>query len=239
MTLLITISQLIACSTHPKIYLYSDDISPTVKQSLDAELKKNQLSLIEATTPPSGVSAGNYIIYTPNRDSDKVVTIINEALDLVGLKQATTVAFNLGSGIGAHTYTSGNFGLYLLAQDHLDGNDRDISAKDDDEDSYITKRQFGSINCGDIKILEFNADQTFVLVDQDTDKILIKGKWELVGGRVRLGHGIRSQKFDRDTKIVNINDETFTAVDLKPDDKNRKPFECTYSTYFIEGIYHK
>ena len=235
--LVISFLLLSACASNPKVHLYFDGNSQEQKHSLITQLKNNKFDVHQSHTPPPDIPQGNYIVYTPEDKSAHWISSINSTLSQLGMKEANVVPFKIGSGISSHQYTAGNIGLYILNKDSKSQDARDIPIADTQNQIDLTREQLGSKSCGKLKLMEFYEDGNVIVVDEESDKMIFKGKWVLTGNELSIKKGLSLQKFNVGSETLAFKQDAFSAINLNPKKINEKSFNCVYSTYFIDGLY--
>lgn len=234
-TLVILLLSIASCSVNPRVHLYYSDGSTDKKQQLVSLLKEYDFDVTEFYNIAPDLEEGNYIVYYPEKNTEKSAEHINLALLRTDLSEAQMVPFRIGNGIGSHEYTKGNIGLYIIKENSVA---HDV-IEDKTSQSFVdfTEEQFGSKDCRNAFQIEFYDDGRAIFIDEESSKKHSEGRWELLGSTLIIKKLFGSSKFQVKTYNVSIAENTVTVTDLLPVNSKKAPFNCTYSTYYKEGIY--
>ncbi|AQT60522.1 hypothetical protein [Cellvibrio sp. PSBB023] len=224
-----------SCSVNPRVHLYYSDASTDKKQQLVSFLKEYDFNVTEFYNTAPDLEEGNYIVYYPEKNTEKSAEHINLALLRSNLSEAQMEPYRIGNGIGSHEYTKGNIGLYIIKKNSVSN---DV-IEDKASQSFVdfTGEQFGSKDCSSAFQIEFYDDGRAIFIYEESSKKHSEARWELLGSTLIIKKLFGSSKFQVKTYTVSIAENTVTVTDLLPVNSKKAPFNCTYSTYYKEGIY--
>lgn len=236
-TLVILLFTIASCSVNPRIHLYYSDGATDKKQHLVSLLKEYDFNVKEFHNNAPDLEEGNYVVYYPEKNTGKSAEYINLALRRAGLSEAQMVPFRIGYGIGSHEYTKGNIGLYVVSENQISVEHGEIPIQTGQSDVDFTEEQFGSKDCRDVFLIEFYDDGRAIFIYEESLKKHSEGSWEVLGSTLIIKKLFGYSKFQIKTYTISKVGNTVTVTDLLPANSKKAPFNCTYSTYFKEGIF--
>lgn len=210
-----------ACSA-TQVHLHTSAISAETQKQLLASLQNAGFNVKQRKNQVPAITAGSHIIYTPNYKTDSDLKSIEHILNSLKLPESQTHLFKLGEGIGGHSYTQGNIGLYVIGK----YNEQNADLKTIPEQTTIFDWELGSTNCSQIYILDLMADGSAYLSTQKDGKEIAKLSWKNTNTRLLLTKGFKKYTYQKSA------DEGQIA----PNEKYPEPYGCQFSHNFDPGV---
>jgi hypothetical protein len=223
------------CASSPIVHLYLSPQNPNLSDSLTNALVDNGLQVETPSSDIPSIDPGNYIVYYPDTNTDKVIEDLNLIIRQYGLDDAQPIPFGLGGGFGSHEYTRGNIGLYLIKGEQ--NKSQPNSKPDAFPNMHFTEQDFGSKNCSKLFILEFHEESKLYIVEESNQKKFGEGKWRVDQSELTIKRLFKSYNYKIVEHTLMINGTKLAVTDLIPVQNYKSPFGCAFSTYYQEGIY--
>ncbi|WP_448566405.1 hypothetical protein [Thalassotalea ganghwensis] len=226
-----------ACTSKLHVRLYSEHLTEEDVVKVSNALEAANIRFSNTTVRMPRAINDNTIIYTPAIDQNQQIYYLVETLSSVGFSIHNSSIL----GVGNHSFTANNLGLYLFSE----GTKRKAL-----QDDLLKIDEFGSVECGSVLTLKENNtfDIVFDIWDHkrsDYIEYLVTGTWQDIGsGDISLtSEGWRNDlKFIRKTTIESTEEGKLKTIILTPvalgreagfyldNDKNQPDVNCYYRT---------
>lgn len=213
-----------ACST-TKIHVYTSGVDQHTQQQLLQSLNTAGFNAHQQTTPMQPLKEGAYIIYTPNSRSTQINQTIENILVSLNLPAPESRLFSLGEGISAHRYTTGNIGLYVIANTTQPTD----SLKKLLEESSILDWELGSISCTKNYILDIMGDGKIYISTLDDGSEIASLNWKTQDNKLVL-----TRLFKRYVYDISEEKKTITPTQQYPE-----PYGCQFRSNFDTVVHVK
>lgn len=202
-----------ACST-TQVHLHTSAISAETQKQLRASLQDAGFKVKERKNQLPAITVGSHIIYTPNYKTDSDLESIKYILNSLNLPASQTHLFKLGEGIGGHSYTQSNIGLYVIGK----SNGQSADLKTIPEQTTIFDWELGSTNCSQVYILDLMEDGSAYISTQRDGKEIAKLTWKNANTSLLLSKGFKKYTYQK----------SVTEAQITPAEKYPEPYGCQY-----------
>ena len=222
------------------VHLHAESLSSNERDNLRAGLEAQgfQVKMRDNESP----SSENIILYYPHKGIEEDLRAIDKVLGAGGLTAEHRYSIHTDK-LGAHEYTAGNIGVYIVPEGSA------VSAGSSLVRPVfpitITEGEFVSIDCESEYLYEFSesgtvkvADLSLPLSEMDVvklewkslseEKVIIMGDAEVFEYQKSKSH--RKGFNDHHKQVVDYH------ITLKPVGYYRLPYACTYRNTFREGF---
>ncbi len=210
-----------ACST-TQVHLHTSAISAETQKQLLVSLQDAGFKVKQRKNQLPAITAGSHIIYTPNYKTDSDLKSIEHILNSLNLPASQTHLFKLGEGIGGHSYTQGNIGLYVIGK----YNEQNGDLKTIPEQTTIFDRELGSTSCSQIYILDLMEDGSAYISTQSDGKEIVKLTWKNANTSLLLTKGFKKYAYHK----------SVDEGQLTPTENYPEPYGCQFSHNFDPDI---
>lgn len=217
------------------VHLHADALSEVERNKIRTGLEGEGFSvkMRENEAPASS----NVVLFYPHNGIEEDLRAIDNVLDANGLI-AEHRYLTLTEKIGAHKYTAGNIGVYIVPEGQNSGPDS-VRVRSVFPITMVGV-EFSSTDCDKEYLYEFFDDGTMMIDDLSLtleERELTRLNWQSVsGGMIIISDGDEEFEYKKTESHKDNKTEVFYHLTLQPTGYFRVPFGCTYKSSFWEGF---